>query len=108
MIVGSVIAKPLIYWYINLQSSEYDFMYYILLVGLFYICIERIFSTNFLLPLRKDKEAMKITLIASIIGFLMLYPLIKYFGINGGAIVISTSQTIMGLGSFFYYLKFKK
>lgn len=108
MIAGSIIAKPLIYWYINLQSSEYDFMYYILLVGLFYICIERIFSTNFLLPLRKDKEAMKVTLIASIIGFLMLYPLIKYFGINGGAIVISTSQTIMGIGSFLYYLKFKK
>lgn len=107
MITISIIARPLVYWYIGLNSNEFDLIYYMLLIGLFFICIESIFSTNFLLPLRKDKEVMTVTLTASIIGFIMTYPFIKYFELFGGTLVICVSQIAMGLGSFLYYLEFK-
>lgn len=105
VIFGTVLLKPLIYWYINIQDTQFDYVLYILLIGLFGISCSTIFAVNWLIIHRKDKIVMQNTAIASIIGFGLAYPLISQYGIIGGSIVVCISQCVMGGLNFYYYKK---
>lgn len=48
-----------------------------------------------------------ITLISSIIGFIIAFPLIYHFSYIGAAIVLSFSNTILGMLSMIYSIKKK-
>lgn len=57
-----------------------------------------------------DKYVMRNTLIASITGFVLAYPFIKYWDVVGAAANLTLSRFIMGFGMFylFYKLKYKQ
>jgi PST family polysaccharide transporter len=48
---------------------------------------------------------MRNTIAASIIGFILAFPLIYYFGIIGAALNLVLSRGIMGLGLAYKYCK---
>lgn len=87
------------------QESE---IFFILLLGFLSIVLYSIYSTNYLIARGHDKVVMKLTIVASILGFILIIPLINYFGVLGGAINIFICQFILGMGSYFYFIKYSK
>ena len=78
------------------------------MIGIFFVAMYSLYSTNYLIPRGYDKIVMKNTFLISILGLITSYPLIKTFGILGGALNIAIAQLLMGLTAYIYYLKFKK
>lgn len=94
--------------FLNLLGIHYagvDWVFLFLLFGVFCIVIYSIYATNYLIARGQDKIVMNITIFASIIGFLCSFPLIKYFGMLGGAINIFICQLILGMGSYIFFRK---
>ncbi|MGN7834213.1 oligosaccharide flippase family protein [Acinetobacter sp. 22323] len=87
-------------YYIGLEE-----VFLFLLLGVLCIVIYSIYATNYLIVRGKDNIVMRITLLASLVGFLCAFPLIKYFGIVGGAFNIFIGQFILGVGSYIYFKK---
>ena len=50
---------------------------------------------------------MRNTIYASVIGFILAFPLIHYWGIIGAALNLVISRGIMGLGLTYKYSKYK-
>lgn len=105
--IGMVLIYPIFQYVFDINQEGFP-IYLIMCIGLFFIGVESIFGLNYLLVNSFDKVALKITIISSLIGFSLAYPFIKYFGILGGAINVALSQTIMGILSYYYYLKLSR
>ncbi|MDV2440813.1 oligosaccharide flippase family protein, partial [Acinetobacter gerneri] len=94
-----------IFPYLNIVQNEVNMLYGILLVGVFFIVLNSMYATNFLLTYGYDKKVMKYTLIASIWGGIVSVPLLKMFGVLGAGITIMSSQLIIGILPYLYYRK---
>lgn len=77
----------------------------ILVFGMFFIVINSIYATNYLLVYKYDKLVMHITLKASLVGFLIAYPAILYFGILGASVTIFIAQLLLGVMAYLAYKK---
>lgn len=96
------------YKFFNLLGVSYlglERVFLFLLLGVLCIVIYSIYATNYLIVRGKDDIVMKITILASLVGFLCAFPLIKYFGMVGGAVNIFICQLILGVGSYIYFRK---
>lgn len=102
----------LVHQYIfDIIGIEYNFdseVFYILIAGFLAIVFYSVYSTNYLISKGYDKVVMRITIIASVIGFVLSFPLIYKFVLLGGATNIFISQLILGFGSYFYFKKINK
>ncbi|MGP5313380.1 oligosaccharide flippase family protein [Psychrobacter faecalis] len=90
-----LVHKPIFEW-IGINNTESSIIFYILVAGIIFIVLYSIYSTNYLISRGYDKIVMKITFIASIVGFIASYPLITKLGMIGGALNIAFSQLLMG------------
>ena len=70
--------------------------------------IDSVFGINFLLVKGYDKILRNITMVSSIIGFLLAFPLVKYFSAIGVAVVYTFTSALIGVGSMIYACKIKK
>lgn len=77
----------------------------ILVFGMFFIVINSIYATNYLLVYKYDKLVMHITLKVSLVGFLIAYPAILYFGILGASATIFIAQLLLGVMAYLAYKK---
>lgn len=91
---------------IGINDSDASIVFYILLMGVLSIVIYSIYATNYLIARGFDRVVMKVTLVSSLIGFALAYPLIYYFGVVGGAINIFICQLILGLSAYYVYRKY--
>ncbi|MEK6449966.1 MULTISPECIES: oligosaccharide flippase family protein [unclassified Myroides] len=98
----------LVFWYLNVFDEKAVYILVILLIGLFGYVFSNIFGLNYFLVERQDKLVMRNTIRASIIGFILAFPLVYYFGIIGAAFNLSLSRWLMGGGLYIKYLKFNK
>ncbi|MDM1457285.1 oligosaccharide flippase family protein [Myroides odoratimimus] len=105
--VGMLIIYPVFEYVFDISDGGF-LIYVIMCIGLFFVGMESIYGLNYLFVHSHDKVALKITIISSLIGFALAYPLIKFYGIVGGAVNVALSQTIMGVLSYCYYLKLSK
>lgn len=90
---------------IGINDPNASIVFYILLMGVLSIVIYSIYATNYLIARGYDRVVMKLSLMTSILGFALAFPLIKFFGILGGAFNIFICQFILGAGSYFYFKK---
>lgn len=105
MSVCMLLGHQLVFWYLNIT---YEFAFWILLIltiGLIGYTLYNIFGLNYFIVHRQDKLVMKNTIIASLIGFILAFPLVYFFGIIGTAINLSLARWMMGGGVYFKYLK---
>lgn len=79
----------------------------IISVSFVFLTMQSVYGTNYLLVIGCEKLMRNITLISSIIGFIIAFPLIYHFSYVGAAIVLSFSNTILGLLSMIYSIKKK-
>lgn len=75
-------------------------------VSIFFIAMQSVYGTNYLLIKRKEKTLRNITLISSSIGFIIAFPLIFYFKAIGTALTYTISSLILGLLSMIYAKKY--
>lgn len=104
-IIAVLASRNFVFLYLDIHSIEASWVLFILNIGVFFISLYHVFGTNYFIVNRKDKIVMGNTVTASIIGFVLAYPLIESFGIIGAAINVTLSQGIMGITLFFEYLK---
>lgn len=101
-------VHPFIFQWVGIDGDNASLIFILLLIGIFFVAMYSLYSTNYLIPRGYDKIVMKNTFLISILGLITSYPLIKTFGILGGALNIAIAQFLMGLTAYMYYLKFKK
>lgn len=96
-----------IFKWVGIIDTNASFIFIILIFGVTSIMVYSVYSTNYLISRGHDKIVMKITFNVSLIGLFTSYPLIKYFGIIGGAFNILIAQFSLGFISYLYYLNFE-
>lgn len=100
-----IVFNQLIFWYLNIEYPQAIFILLILVIGIVGFSLYDIYGLNHFIIKRKDKIVMANTLKASIIGLVLAFPLIHFFGILGAAINLTAGRLIMGGGLYLKYLK---
>lgn len=108
IIIGLSLAYKLVFMYLNIEDKQAIWIYFVLLTGLYGYALSNIFGLNYFIVKREDKLVMKNTLSASIIGFILAFPLITYFGAIGAAINLSLSRWLMGGRLYIKYRTYEK
>ena len=103
-----IIVHQYIFDIIGIKYSSDSEVFYMLMAGFLAIVFYSVYSTNYLISRGYDKVVMRITIVASTIGFALSFPLIYKFGLLGGATNIFIGQLILGSGSYFYFKKINK
>lgn len=96
-----------IFWYLNISDPQQFNVLLILCLGVFFICLYDVFGLNYFIVKRQDRLVMRNTLLASIVGLVLAFPLIYTIGIIGAALNLTIARSIMGLGMTYNYLKLK-
>lgn len=108
MSVCILAGHKLVFWYLNITYENAFWVLLILVIGLFGYTLNNIFGLNYFIVHRQDKLVMKNTIRASIIGFILAFPLVHFLGILGAAINLSFSRWMMGGGLYIKYLNRKE
>lgn len=107
MSICILVGHKLVFWYLNITHENAFWVLLILVIGLFGYTLANIFGLNYFIVHRQDKLVMKNTIRASVIGFLLAFPLVHFLGILGAAINLSFSRWMMGGGLYIKYLNKK-
>ena len=102
-----ILSYKLIFWYLDINNSYALPCLILLSISVFFIILYDIFGLNFFIVNNQDKIVMRNTIYASVIGFILAFPLIHYWGIIGAALNLVISRGIMGLGLTYKYSKSK-
>lgn len=103
-----LVSYKLVFWYLNIQDDNAFTILAILALGLIGYTLYNIYGVNYFMINRQDNLVMKNTIVSSLIGFVLAFPLIFYFGIIGAAVNLSLSRWMMGFGLLLKYKKRKK
>jgi PST family polysaccharide transporter len=101
----SLVSYKLVFWYLNIKEDNAFMVLAILASGLIGYTLYNIFGVNYFIIKRQDKLVMNNTIKSSILGFVLAFPLIYYFGIIGAAINLSLARWMMGGGLYLKYIK---
>ena len=102
-----IVSYKLIFWYLDINNNFALPCLILLSVSVFFVILYDIFGLNFFIVHNQDKIVMRNTIYASVIGFILAFPLIHYWGIIGAALNLVISRGIMGLGLTYKYSKYK-
>lgn len=103
-----VLVHQYIFDIIGIDFKYDSEVFYILILGFLAIVFHTVYSTNYLISRGYDYVVMKLTILTSVIGFILSFPLIYNFGLIGGATNIFISQLILGSGGYFYFKRINK
>lgn len=108
MVIGVLAFNKVIFWYLNVSYDNAFWILLILAVGLFGYTLYNVFGLNYFIVHRQDKLVMKNTLFASLLGFVLAYPLIHFYSVLGAAINLSLARCVMGGGLYYKFFNRKK
>lgn len=98
-----VVFAKLVFLYLNMSLEGNMAILVTLMVGVFGVVLYDVYGVNFFIARGQDKIVMRNTLIASLVGLILAYPLIGYLGIIGASINLTLSRLLMGMGMFIRY-----
>lgn len=102
-----IIFSKLIFFYLNIKSEDSFEILVILCLGIFFVSLYDIFGVNYFIIKREDKIVMRNTVFASLLGFVLSFPLISYFGIIGASVNLTFTRGLMGGGLLYKYIGHK-
>lgn len=105
--LGFSISHKFIFRIMNIEHVDASNVLYILVFGVLSIVIYSVYSTNYLIVRGYYVLVMKITAFSSLLGFFAVYPLVKEYGMVGGALNILVCQGLMGTLAFVNYRKLR-
>jgi PST family polysaccharide transporter len=100
-----IIGHPLVFWYLDLEYENALLILTLLSLSLIGYTGYDIFGLNYFIVRRKDKLVMKNTILSSLIGFVLAFPLIYFFNIIGAALNLLIARFLMGGGLTYEYFK---
>ena len=77
-------------------------------VAVFFIALNEVYGTNYLIVKNHDSTMRNITLASSLFGFCIAFPLVYYFQHLGAAIVYAVTSTLLGVLSYIFAIKYMK
>lgn len=77
----------------------------IMSISLFFLMLSDVYGTNYMIIQGKERKLRNITLICSLIGFAISFPLIHYFDYIGAALTVTITRGLLGFSSMFYAKK---
>lgn len=77
----------------------------IMSISIFFLVLSEVYGTNYLILIGKERLLRNITIISSLIGFVIAIPLVYYFNYLGVAITVLIVRFILGILSFCYSKK---
>ncbi len=80
----------------------------ILSVSFIFMSLNNTYGQNYLILTNHEKELRNLTIISSITGMAISYPLVSEYTYIGAAITVLISRMLIGILSYRYYLKFRK
>ena len=80
----------------------------IMAVSLVFLSISNIYGTNYLIVIGKEKELRNCTMVASIIGFFLMIPLVYKWSYIGAALTIVISRGLLAVFVMREALSYKK
>lgn len=80
----------------------------ILSLSIFFLALNDTYGTNYLIVKNHERELRNIAIISSIVGFLVAYPLVKFYTYIGAALTIFISRFLLGVLTYFQYRYFVK
>jgi len=86
-----------IFWYLDVKYVDAFIVLLILTLSIIGYVFYDIYGLNYFIVNRYDKIVMKNTIIVSVIGFVIAYPLIHFYGIVGAALNLCLTRLLMGL-----------
>lgn len=105
LIMIPIVFSKLIIWYLDIRYEHTLLLLIILSLGVFFHSVYDVYGLNYFIVNREDKIVMKNTIVSSILGFILAFPLIQFFGIIGASINLSVSRLFMGGGLYYQYYK---
>ena len=80
----------------------------ILAISMFFMVLSNTYGTNYLIIIHKDRELRNITIVCSLLGLLLSYPLVKLYSFIGAALVVFISRCLLGICIYRYAQKCKR
>ena len=100
-----ILTHPLVFWYLDLEYEKALLILILLSLSLIGYTAYDIFGLNYFIIRRKDKLVMKNTILSSLIGLVLAFPLIYFFNIIGAAVNLMIARFLMGGGLTYEYFK---
>lgn len=91
-----VLAPWLMKIFFTHEFQEGVYVLRIIAVSGIFLTLSDVYGTNYLIIIGKERVLRNITMIVSVIGFILSFPLIYYFSFIGGALVIGITRTLLG------------
>lgn len=100
-IVGSLLlfmmAPFLMQWFYTPEFEQAIPIMRLMSISLIFLALSNVYGTNYLIVVGRERELRNITMIASVVGFLIAFPLIYYWSYMGAATVITFTRVLMGV-----------
>lgn len=80
----------------------------IMSVSLVFLAMSNVYNTNWLIVNGYEREARKITVFASLIGFMLALPLVYFYSYIGAALTVTISRGLIGMGAYLKVSRLKK
>lgn len=97
-IILFLVAPLLIHVFLTKEFEDSIVVLRILSLSIFFQAVCAVYGVNYLYVKGHDREARNITIIASIIGFLLAYPMIKWGNYIGAAINVAFARALLACG----------
>lgn len=103
-----ILFAKVVFLYLDMPLLEENFVILaILMLGVLGVVFYDVYGVNYLIARGYDGVVMRNTLVASLVSFVLAYPMIQYMGILGAAINLTFARILMGGGVFFHYKRRK-
>ena len=76
--------------------------------ALLFTNMDSVYGQNYLIVLHREKLLRNLTIVASVCGFVIAFPLIYYFSYIGASITYMVSSLLIGVLPMYYALKIKR
>lgn len=77
-------------------------------ISLIFLAMGNVYGINYLLLIDKEKQLRNITLVASLMGFALSFPLIYKYQVIGAALVVTITRGVLGIVQWAYVLYLRK
>lgn len=104
VLIVTILATPLIFWYLNIKEYNLIIILVLMSLSVFGINLSYTYGQNFLINHQKENLYIKATMIASILGGLLIVPAVYWGAMFGAAGVLAFSNITCGL----LCIKYKK
>lgn len=103
-----IIFFPVISRFLGISSPDFFFLIVILSIGVFFYSCYVAYGTCYLIAQGCDRIVMNLSIITSVTGFVLSFPLIEVLGILGAAITVTLSRGMLGGGGYLLAKKRRK